>query len=187
MSRPISVRGKVGYEGNDLYGANTEISGEINWRPSQNLSVELEVTYMDLDGWLLHQENQNFTTFTGSQWEPEFRVEFFPTAMQQFRVALQWVGIRAEEDRFYRLFEDGGDLIEVPKPPGPTDDFSISSLNFQLRYRWQIAPLSDLFIVYTKADNRETELLEFDEMFRQSWQNPLGDQLVIKLRYRLGS
>lgn len=186
-SRPISVRGKVGYEGNDLYGANTEISGEINWRPSQNLSVELEVTYMDLDGWLLHQENQNFTTFTGSQWEPEFRVEFFPTAMQQFRVALQWVGIRAEEDRFYRLFEDGGDLIEVPKPPGPTDDFSISSLNFQLRYRWQIAPLSDLFIVYTKADNRETELLEFDEMFRQSWQNPLGDQLVIKLRYRLGS
>ena len=63
----------------------------------------------------------------------------------------------------------------------------MSSLNFQIRYRWQIAPLSDLFIVYTKADSNNTDLLPFDDLLRQSWQNPLVDQLVIKLRYRIGS
>jgi hypothetical protein len=29
--------------------------------------------------------------------------------------------------------------------------------------------------------------MEFNDLFRDNWNNPLGDQLVIKLRYRLGS
>jgi hypothetical protein len=136
---------------------------------------------------LLHQEDQNFTTFLAKQWQPELSVEIFPTAMQQFRVSLQWIGIRAEESEFYSLPTDDTDLVQVPKPPGPTDDFSISQLNFQVRYRWQIAPLSDLFIVYTKADQRFTGLNDFATLFQDSWNTPLGDQLVIKLRYRLGS
>ena len=109
--------------------------------------------------------------------------------MQQFQIALQWIGIRAEEDRFYVLPDGSNDLVEVanPNPPGETDDFSISQLNFQLRYRWQIAPLSDLFIVYTKEDSRRTDLTGFTDMFRDSWQDPLIDQLVIKIRYRFGS
>jgi hypothetical protein len=82
---------------------------------------------------------------------------------------------------------DSTDLVQVPKPAGPSDDFSISQLNFQLRYRWQIAPLSDLFIVYTKADQRFVGLTDFNTLFQDSWSAPLGDQLVIKLRYRLGS
>ncbi|HEX6260115.1 MAG TPA: hypothetical protein VFZ51_05640, partial [Woeseiaceae bacterium] len=110
-----------------------------------------------------------------------------PTAMQQFRVSLQWIGLRAEEHEFYVLPEDDTDLVQVAKPPGPADDFSISQLNFQVRYRWQIAPLSDLFIVYTKGDNRRSGLTDFESLFRDSWSEPLGDLLVIKLRYRLGS
>ncbi|MGH8221826.1 MAG: hypothetical protein ACREQZ_02520 [Woeseiaceae bacterium] len=85
------------------------------------------------------------------------------------------------------LPDDDTDLVPVDKPPGPTDDFSISQLTFQVRYRWQIAPLSDVFIVYTKADSRRTGLMDFETLFRNSWTAPLGDQLVIKLRYRLGS
>ncbi len=51
----------------------------------------------------------------------------------------------------------------------------------------QIAPLSDLFIVYTKGDSRRTDLAGYGDLFDQAWQDPLGDQLVVKLRYRLGS
>jgi hypothetical protein len=152
-----------------------------------NVNLGLEARYLDRDGWLLHQERQNFTAFNAVQWQPEFSVEFFPTAMQHFRVSLQWVGIRAEESEFYTLTGDSTDLVEGPKPPGPTDDFSLSQLNFQVRYRWQIAPLSDLFIVYTKADQRRTGLSEFHTLFEDSWRRPLGDQLIVKLRYRLGS
>jgi len=30
-------------------------------------------------------------------------------------------------------------------------------------------------------------LMAFDELFENSWDNPLGSTLVVKLRYRLGS
>jgi hypothetical protein len=29
--------------------------------------------------------------------------------------------------------------------------------------------------------------MAFDELFDNSWENPLGSELVIKLRYRLGT
>lgn len=186
-SLPVSLSAEAAYRGEFTGGRTLEGEFGINWRPRDNVNVSLEATYQDRDDWLLHQEGRNFTTFLAEQWEPQLSVEFFPTAMQQFRVSLQWIGLRAEEHEFFELPEDDTDLVQVDKPPGPTDDFSISQLNFQVRYRWQIAPLSDLFIVYTKGDNRRRGLSDFESLFRDSWAEPLGDLLVIKLRYRLGS
>ena len=185
-AKPVSVFGKVGYKGEFVGGYLLEIKAGITWRPRNNINVELDVTYMDRNGWLLHQEDKNFTAFNATQWQPNFKFDYFPTARQQFRIALQWVGIRAREDEFFTLQENGTALIAGPKPLGPTDDFSLSQLNFQLRYRWQIAPLSDLFVVYTKADTRSTSLNAFRGLFQDSWNDPIGDQLVVKLRYRFG-
>jgi Domain of unknown function (DUF5916) len=186
-SLPLSFKSTMAYRGEYVGGRTLEAAAGVTWRPRNNINLNLWASYQDRDGWLLHQEDQNFTTFLAEQWQPDFSIEIFPTAMQQLRVSLQWIGIRAEESEFYVLPDDDTDLVEVPKPPGPTDDFSISQLNFQVRYRWQIAPLSDLFIVYTKGDQRFTALTDFNVLFQDSWNNPLGDQLVIKLRYRLGS
>lgn len=188
-ARELSFFARIAYQGEDTGGFTTNPEVGIVWQPIHNLKMEAKASFSDRNGWLLHQEDGNFTEFNAAVWQPELRLEFFPTAMQQFQIALQWIGIRAEEDRFYVLPDGSNDLVEVanPNPPGETDDFSISRLNFQVRYRWQIAPLSDLFIVYTKGDSRRTDLTGFTDMFRDSWQDPLGEQLVIKFRYRLGS
>ena len=186
-SRPLSLGLQLDYDGSDLYGGNFRKWAGVTWHPRDNLNMTAGVSHVDLDGWLLHQEDRNFTTFKGDRWQPDISVDYYPTAKQQLRVVLQWVGIRAFEDRFYTLQTDPGPLVPGPKPAGPSDDFSISTLNFQVRYRWQIAPLSDLFIVYTKGDSRRTDLNDFRHLFEESWQDPLADQLVIKLRYRLGS
>ncbi len=186
-SRPLSVAVQVDYDGQDLYGGFVRTWGGLTWQPRTDLSMTFGVAHTDIDGWLLQQEGQDFTTFKGDRWQPDFAVEFYPSATQQIRVVLQWVGIRAFEDRFFALQSDPGQLVEGSKPTGPSDDFSISTLNFQVRYRWQIAPLSDLFIVYTKGDSRRPGLQDFSDLFQDTWQDPLADQLVIKLRYRLGS
>jgi hypothetical protein len=186
-SKPLSVGVQVDFDGGDLYGGNLRKWGGLTWQPRENLSMTVGVSHTDLDGWLLHQEDQNFTTFSGDRWEPDLSLDFYPTSAQQLRIKLQWVGIDAFEDRFYSLQSDPGRLIEGAKPPGTSDDFSISTLNFQVRYRWQIAPLSDLFIVYTKGDSRRVAREPLRDLFEDSWQDPLADQLVIKLRYRLGS
>jgi len=186
-SRPLSLSVQLDYDGQDLYGGSFRTWGGLTWQPRPDLVMTAGVAHTDIDGWLLHQGGQDFTTFTGTRWQPDLAVDFYPSATQQFRVVLQWVGIRAFEDRFFALQSDPGRLAEGVKPLGPSDDFSISTLNFQVRYRWQIAPLSDLFVVYTKGDARRSGLLEFSDLLQESWQDPLGDQLVVKLRYRFGS
>ena len=186
-AKKLSVFGKIQSRGEAVGGRSLKLAAGLTWRPRHNITFIAEASYLDRDGWLLHQENRNFTTFKVEQWEPSLSVDFFASATQQFRVVLQWVGLRAKEDEFFALEEDGTALIPGPKPPGASDDFSISQLNFQARYRWQIAPLSDLFVVYTKADSRDTEFKAFGDLFRDSWDQPISDQLVIKLRYRFGS
>jgi hypothetical protein len=187
-SKDISFFARLDRRGESLGGRSLEGTLGVTWRPRHNLSFALKVAHNDREGWLLHQEDENFTTFDATQWRPEFSFEIFPNARQQLRLTFQWVGIRAKEDEFFTLPDGTTELIPGPKPPGPTDSFSTSDLNFQIRYRWQIAPLSDLFIVYTKGDSSDHDgLVEFDDLFQDSWDNPLGDMLVIKLRYRIGT
>ena len=145
--------------------------------------------YQKCDGWLLHQEDRDFTTFASEEWRPRFNVDFFLTAKQQLKLSLQWVGIKAFEQKFYQVPLKPDDLIRVNKAPGaPSDNFAISSVNFQARYRWEIAPLSDLFVVYTRVSDPDLSVRNsFEDLFTDSFDNPVGNQLVVKLRYRLGT
>ncbi len=186
-AKVLSLRGRVAYAGETTVGNQLAYTAGITWRPRSNLNLQLETTYTDRDEWLLYQEDQNFTGFVTEQWQPKLNLDYFMTAKQELRLGMQWVGVRAVENRFYNLPTDSNDLVEGVKPPGESDSFSISQISFQVRYRWQIAPLSDLFIVYTKVASGRSALANFNDLFNDSWDNPVGDQIIIKLRYRLGS
>ena len=97
------------------------------------------------------------------------------------------MGIQANEDKFYIINNDNLNLIETTKPAGDSDNFSISQLNIQFRYRWQIAPLSDLYIVATKTGSNRSTLTSFNELYEDTMDNPLSDQIILKIRYRFGS
>ena len=161
----------------------------FNWRPSDQFSFKLDVMWADRDGWLLHQGGQNFTTFKATQWTPSLSLDYFLTARQQLRASLQWVGIKAREDQFYLIPDTPGDLVETTKPAGGSNSFSKSQLSFQVRYRWELAPLSDLFIVYTRSADKGLALQDnsFSDLFEKAFDDPLQNILVIKLRYRIGS
>ncbi|MEZ5558410.1 MAG: DUF5916 domain-containing protein [Pseudomonadales bacterium] len=186
-SRPLSLFASSEWEEDGVDGQTWEHKAGIVWRPVDRLNLQVETRYTLREGWLLHQEDRNMTAFDSEQWQPKLNLDFFISAKQQFRVALQWVGIKATEDRFYSIPLKPGDLVEIAKPDAQTDDFSISQMNFQARYRWQIAPLSDLFLVYTRNGLEEPVSASFGDLFQNAWQDPIGDQLVVKLRYRLGT
>lgn len=187
LARPLSVFTEIEYEGEEQGGSYFDIEAGFTWRPLSNFNLKLSAGFRDRDGWLLHQEDRNFTTFQAEERRVELKSDYFLTARQQLRVSLQWVGIRAEEDQFFQVPLSTGSLQPVARPPGPSDDFAISRLNFQARYRWQIAPLSDLFIVYTRDGLGARAGADFQTLFDDVWEDPVGDQLVVKLRYRLGS
>lgn len=188
-AKALSFGVGLGYEEEDLGGDSYYYEANVNWRPLDGLSLAAGVKYLDRKGWLLHQENRNFTTFSAEQWQPNINLEYFISAKQQFKISVQWVGVRAEEDRFYLTPAISGNLVATAKPAGPSDSFSISDMVFQARYRWEIAPLSDLFIVYSRTSDLSQALRQdnFDDLLDNAWQEPVGDQFVMKIRYRFGS
>ena len=174
-------------------GATNGYGAWLTWRPNDRRGVEFEVFYDDRDGWLLHQADDLFATFDAKQWVPSLSVEYFFSARQQLRLSFQYIGIKAAEKDFYRVPSRPDDLIPTAKPSGPgardSYDFSVSQYTLQARYRWEIAPLSDIFLVYTRQADLRTALDDetFSDLFDNAWQDPLADVFVLKFRYRFGS
>ncbi len=171
-----------------LGGYQHFFESEIVWRPSDRFAATISLAYRDRTDWLLHREDRDFTTFDARAWEPKLSMDFFLSAQQQFRVSAQWIGIKADESRRLEVPIGDGYLIEDPDPVTGSRDFSISNLIFQARYRWEIAPLSDLFVVYTRgSDLPNLPDDTFSTLLRKSWTDRAVDVFVVKLRYRLGS
>jgi hypothetical protein len=186
-SKVFSFSGRVSARGEDLGGWATIGAIGVTYKPNHRFSLDLDLNYQDRDGWLLHTVDNEFTTYGADDFQPRLGVDLFISARQQFRMSLQWAAIKAKEQQRWILPEDG-DLIPVePEPGAPSRDFAINRMTVQARYRWQIAPLSDLFVVYTRGSNFPSSIDdEFSDMFVDALQHPVVDLLVVKLRYRFG-
>ena len=178
----------AGFIGEDLGGNTWSGEGQIEWRPSDRFHASIGTAYYDTNDWLLHQFGPRMATYDAMQWEPKLTVEYYISADQQFRTSLQWVGIKADADQVYTVPSKPGDLVRVPDP-GVRGNFSVSNLIFQARYRWEVAPLSELFVVLTIQANQTRALGDstFEGLFNDAFESPMYNSLVMKIRYRLGT
>lgn len=173
----------------ELGPARTGASARFTWRPNDRFSSDLRIDYTDREALLVHKGSGSYTSFESHQWAPRLEMNYFLNAWQQLRFTLQWTALKAFEDRFWQVDSQNLDFLQpVAKSDEDSDNFTISRLTFQARYRWEIAPLSDLFVVYTRGSNLPTDSFEtFQDLLVQSWTDTIVDTLAIKLRYRFGS
>jgi len=134
----------------------------------------------------VHRGGGAYTSFEAHQWAPRLESSYFISAKQQIRLTMQWNALKAFEDRFWQVDPTRlTHLQPVPNPDNEPDDFVISRLTFQARYRWEIAPLSDLFLVYTRGSNLPGDsFCDFPDLLEQSWNDRIVDTVAFKLRYR---
>jgi hypothetical protein len=188
-ARPFSLSIQSGYQEETLGGNTWFTDVGFTFKPNHRLSIDLDLRYKKRDDWLIHMGDRNFTTFDGIDLGPRLAVDFFLSAKQQLRLTMQWAGIEAAEQTFWQVPIGDGKLIPRMKDPASgADDFTLSRLTTQFRYRWEIGPLSDLFVVYTRGsnlDNRSRE--DFEDLFRDALDERVVDLFIIKLRYRFGS
>ena len=188
-SKNFSFGGRLGYMGEELGGHSGSHSVYATWRPDDRLAVDLMLSYLDRDGWLLHRGGDVMGTYEAEQVLPGVSLDYFISAKQQLKFVLQWVGVKARGQEAYRIPDTVGDLARDASSDASVIDFSVSQVSFQARYRWELAPLSDLFVVYTRQSNQAALLLDqdFGDLFQNSYRSPLTDAFVVKLRYRFGS
>ena len=186
-AKPFAVSVALGVDGEDLGGSAFLFDAGFTYTPFHRFTVDFDVRYKDRDGWLVYRGDKKFTTYEADDIQPRVAVDLFLSARQQLRLTMQWAGIRARQHDFYTIPDEGGDLVTRDEPED-NEDFAISRLTAQLRYRWEIGPLSDLFVVYTRGGNLPDPTYEgFSNLFIDALQEPVVDVFVVKLRYRFGS
>jgi len=151
---------------------------------SPDLNLAVEADYIDSPDWLVYRyDTQALGRFARRQLVSSIKLNWYMSARQEFLINLQWLGTRARARSAYRLGEGSG---IVPDASVPLRDFSVSSLGFQVRYRFALAPLSDLFLVYSRggADSRGDEDHGFGQQFRSTLSQRTGDQFFAKIAYR---
>jgi hypothetical protein len=64
--------------------------------------------------------------------------------------------------------------------------FSNGINSFQIRYKYEIAPLSNIYVVYTKGGNvyEEEDDRSFSNIFRDPWKNPDNEIFSLKVRLK---
>lgn len=164
----------------------------VTIRPIDAVSLDLDISYRNRNGWLVHQGDRNFGRFEANEWQPSFDINWFIAPGHQLRWNLQWAGVRATDTGFYEIPVDDGKLVAVERIED-SYDFNVGLLTTQLRYRWEIAPLTDFFLVYNRGNSLRNALessadeIELNDLLSDSFNEPVIDTFVAKLRYRFGN
>jgi hypothetical protein len=131
--------------------------------------------------WMVWQRDNLLGTFDERALELDAGVNWTIGDRQELRVKLQAIGLDARLRQAWRTDADG-----TPMPVDePVDDFSLRNLGFQVRYRYELAPLSDLYVVYGRggylydAFGRDESAQLFDAFSLRD-----SEQLLVKLSYR---
>jgi hypothetical protein len=180
---------------NYVYGAKLffesdgggKLSSGVTYEPQLYLSDRLtlggEITFKDYREWLIWDaEFQQLATYEAHSYYMDLRLDWYPSLRQEVRLKFQWVGIDAKLLASYVLDGSG----DVEQSAIQSENFSISDTAFQLRYRYQLAPLSDVFLVYSRGgfygstDGNEGP----SNLFDQGWDGLQVESLIAKIRYR---
>ncbi|WP_116808043.1 DUF5916 domain-containing protein [Steroidobacter cummioxidans] len=171
-----------GLSGNDKVGYS------INLEPRYFINDALNV-YFGLfasrkPDWLVWQRDNLIGSFDGEESRFSAGCNWVMTNRQELRVKLQAVAVNAALRQGYRVGLTGNAV-----PTDETiDDFSVRNLGLQIRYRFEIAPLSFLYVVYGRGGYEEQAVSDDrGRLLRDTFSLRDDDQLLVKLSYRFES
>jgi hypothetical protein len=131
--------------------------------------------------WMVWQHDNLLGTFRERALEIDAGVNWTIGDRQELRVKLQAIGLDARLRQAWRADIDG-----TPIPSAEhVDDFSLRNLGFQVRYRYELAPLSDLYVVYSRGGYLFDEFAQDPaSQLRDAFALRDTEQLLVKLSYR---
>jgi len=157
---------------------------DLTTSPSDRFSAELNLAYRKRNNWLVYTGGRSFTTYDAEYWQPTIDLNFFFRAQNQLSTRMQWIGIKAPETAHYQVPMRPGRLVRMPRAGNPNRSFSVSVLTWQVRYRWQFSPLSELVVIYNRTANLVgSQNRSFRQLFSDGFNETLTNSLVVRLTY----
>lgn len=182
-----------------------EFYGNVRWAAEgldtsgkSSLQIDLEPTYHVNDrlrfftAWFF-EHNQDWLLWRGGNLLGSYEENmillnagsvFLINDKQELRVRLEAIGLDAKAKQAYRVAANGDPLPSAEAIP----DVGLRNLGFQIRYRYELAPLSYLYIAYVRGGSFFEEDVLGRYRARDEFQDAFSlrdsEQLLVKLSYR---
>ena len=181
----------------DKYSYNTRVNVEyseiekstlsISYSPqlylSETVTLGGQLSFKKMQEWLIWDfDSQQLAGYAADRYSADLRFDWYPSSSQEVRLKFQWVGIDADIVDGYQL-DASGNLLSSSVA---SSDFSVSDTALQVRYRYQLAPLSDIFLVYSRGGYYDSD--DGDEglstLLKEGWNGLQVESVIAKIRYR---
>jgi hypothetical protein len=179
-----SFYGNVRYAAEGLDGPGNGSVG-LDFNPTyfinDNLSVYGDLFAQHNPDWLLWQHDKVLGSFRSDQLQLNGGVQWTINARQELRVKLETIALDAHLRQAWRVAPDGTPVASND----PVADFSLRNLGFQIRYRYELAPLSNLYIAYVRGGFGFNDMSQdVGSLLGDSFSLHDSEQLLVKLSYR---
>ena len=150
--------------------------------PNDNLKINLGYRVRKENEWLIWTEDNKFGLYDSEQNTLSIGLNWFRGIKHEIRLKSQFVALQADNPRSL-ISDTSGYLYDSDDLVKP---FTQGVVSFQLRYKYELAPLSYLYLVYSKGGRNydDDENLSRSEIFEQPWNNPSDEVYSIKFRLK---
>ena len=150
--------------------------------PNDNLKINLGYRVRKENEWLIWTEDNKFGLYDSEQNTVSIGLNWFRGIKHEIRLKSQFVALQADNPRSL-ISDTGGYLYDSDDLVKP---FTQGVVSFQIRYKYELAPLSYLYLVYSKGGRNydDDENLSRSEIFEQPWNNPSDEVYSIKFRLK---
>jgi len=186
QSKPFSVYISARAFPEDNGGISKRLGLASELAPLDMCRIHSSISYYDREDWILHRSGDEMNGFDTDQLTFSLDSDIRLTAKQKLRLGLQWVGLDARGETAYRIDADG--YLTESGEEVASQSFDYAEFSGQIRYKYEFAPLSDLFVVYSRgglvywgADSKKDDL---GDLLSDSLEERDVDRILIKIRYR---
>ncbi|MCB1605869.1 MAG: hypothetical protein KDI71_02685 [Xanthomonadales bacterium] len=186
-SRPRRGDGRFAFEWrveafpNAVSGHSYYALFQPRWHLNDRLDVDLGLAAWRQSDWLLWQQGRELGSFNAQRAELYSNLNWFIGERQELRVKLQAIAIDAQARQARRLDQTGA-LVDSD---AELADFQLRNLGFQVRYRYKLGTLSDIYAVYSRGgfaiDDQQRGL---NQTLEDVFSLRDDDQFLIKVAYR---
>lgn len=175
-----SISLNIMQEGYDGRGAN--LSTGATWYPNDKFNIDFRLNPRWSNDWLIWLQEKEFAGFSLQRITAGISPSWFPAERHEIRLKTQWIVMKAYKGQSYHIGPRGRLIPDSSE----INDFSMLNFGLQMRYTYEFAPLSDLYIVYSRGglDRVEDSDENVISLLGSSTELRNSDQILVKLRYR---
>ena len=157
-----------------------KIAGKIF--PNDNLTIKADIRIKKEKEWLNWIDTNNLATYDLKQKIISIDLNWYKNNKHEIRLKSQFIALEAENPRSL-VSNYSGYLTQGISEIKP---FTNGIASFQVRYKYEIAPLSYLYLVYSKGGSVYDEDNEKDtsQIFKDPWEEASDEVLSIKYRLK---